>query len=138
MARPATPPRYIMTRPTAKVAPHPSGLSPPPCAAGRPSGVKGCPHGAAARPAMTCITDVGPKAGPILSRDQQSAVGILQARDNHRTMRMALEVEWNEGRRALWELERLTFGLHTVGGRAGSDRSGDGAPSYIRPRSGPL
>src|SRR5262245_57470202 len=54
-------------------------------------------------------------------------------RDIPRAMRFAI------GRpRGADILERLTFGLHPVGGRAGSDRSEDGAPSYIRPRSGPL
>jgi hypothetical protein len=53
---------------------------------------------------MPYFTNIGPKSGPIPYRDGHDAIGVLQARDDHRPIGMALEVGWGEGGVSLWEL----------------------------------
>lgn len=45
----------------------------------------------------TCLTNAGPKSGPILWPDGYAAPSVLPARGDHRPIGMALEVGWGEG-----------------------------------------
>jgi hypothetical protein len=42
--------------------------------------------------------------GPILWRHGYGAIGVLESRDNHMPIGMALEVGWDEAGRSLWRL----------------------------------
>ena len=53
---------------------------------------------------MGYYTDLGPGSGPILRRDRYGAIGVMQARDDHSPIGMALSVGWGEGGVALWKL----------------------------------
>jgi hypothetical protein len=54
---------------------------------------------------MSYFTNIGPKAGPILWRDDYGgAIGVLGSRDDPMPIGMALAVGWGEGGVALWRL----------------------------------
>jgi hypothetical protein len=54
---------------------------------------------------MPSFTDVGPKSGPYLHRDDlEAAFGVLQARHVHTYIGIALPVGWDEADRSLWRL----------------------------------
>jgi hypothetical protein len=53
---------------------------------------------------VSYFTDVGPERGPMLWRDHYGAIGVLEARDNHWPIGMALCTGWGEGGVALWKL----------------------------------
>jgi hypothetical protein len=54
---------------------------------------------------MPYFTNLGPKSGPILYRDGHDAIGVLQARDNHWPIGMALGTGWDDRGR---KVSRLT------------------------------
>ncbi len=50
------------------------------------------------------FTDVGPRSGPLRPRDGYDAIGVLQARDNHMPIGMALASSWDNEGRSLYRL----------------------------------
>jgi hypothetical protein len=53
---------------------------------------------------MSYFTDAGPAQGPFLHRDATRAIGVLEARDNHIAIGVALCTGPNIGGVALWRL----------------------------------
>jgi hypothetical protein len=62
---------------------------------------------------MAYYTNVGPKSGPILHRDGHDAIGVLQARDNHTPIGMALGTGWDDEGRLLYRL--ILYGAEVPG-----------------------
>jgi hypothetical protein len=55
-------------------------------------------------PNARMTSNIGPEKGPILSRDAPDGIGVLQARDNHMPIGIALGASWDEQGRQLWRL----------------------------------
>lgn len=53
---------------------------------------------------MTYFTDAGPKSGPIRWELRIDALGVLESRDDHTPIGMALAFGMDEQRRSLWRL----------------------------------
>ena len=53
---------------------------------------------------MAYFTNVGPKSGPIKYRDGHGAIGVMEARDKHMPIGVALGVGWDGRGVALWRL----------------------------------
>jgi hypothetical protein len=53
---------------------------------------------------MAYYTNVGPKSGPIMYRDGHDAIGVLQDRDNHWPIGMALGWNWDAEGRSTYKL----------------------------------
>ena len=53
---------------------------------------------------MRCYTSAGPDRGPVLSGTVPGAIGVLEGRDRHRPIGMALRVGRNAAGLALWQL----------------------------------
>lgn len=53
---------------------------------------------------MRYFTNIGPKSGPSRYRDDHDAIGVLQARDSHNPIGMALGTGWDDEGRILYRL----------------------------------
>jgi hypothetical protein len=54
--------------------------------------------------ATSYFTDASPRSGPIRWRQGINALGVLDSRDNHTPIGMALAFAWDEAGRSLWRL----------------------------------